>query len=110
MKPLTNDELLWVLVDFDNTICNNSGYPDFVPTEPIKGAREALQEIIDKGLKVLVYTARAWSDYSLIEEWLIKNEMPFKTIICGKPLGRVIIDDRAIGFNGDWADVLTKIR
>ena len=110
MKPLTNDELLWLLVDFDNTVCNNSGYPDFVPTTPLDGAKEALDELTAKGMKITIYTARAWSEYYDIEHWLDTNQIPHRRIICGKPLGKYIIDDRNLEFSGNWEEVLKKIK
>ena len=106
---ITNDELKWVGIDFDHTICRNSGYPDFIPTEPIENVKSSLQEIKNLGFKIHIYTARPWSDYVTIEKWLLDNEIPFNQIHCGKLLTRVLIDDRAIRFR-NWKDALTEFK
>ena len=107
--PLKNDELRWIMVDFDETLCHNSGLPNFYPLEPIEGAKEAMQTLTDRGYKITVFTARGWSDYSLIETWLNYYSIPFRRIICGKPLARWLIDDRAMQFKGDWKEITDRL-
>jgi hydroxymethylpyrimidine pyrophosphatase-like HAD family hydrolase len=104
------DELKWILCDLDNTICNNSGFPDFIPTQVITGTKKALREITDRGYKVIIFTARPYSDYQLIEQFLDDNDLEYRRIICGKPLAKYMIDDKAIEFKGDWDKVLNKIK
>lgn len=103
---LTNDDLKWILVDFDKTICYNDEH--FNPLEPIEGAKEALEELQAQGFKIIIYTARSWSEYQLVENWLINFDIPFRRIVCGKPLGRYIIDDKNIEFK-DWTQVKEAI-
>lgn len=110
MKPLTADELRWYGIDFDDTVASNSGLPDFVLGEPMAGAKDALEEIKRRGFKVIIYTARPWSQYIVIEDWLNTHQIPFKMIVCGKMLLRGFIDDRNIEFKGDWNAVLDKIK
>src|SRR3990167_4111187 len=109
MKPLTNDELLWVGIDLDQTIAHNSGLPNFELLEPTEGAKEALEKIVERGFKPIIYTARQYSDYNKIEHWLDTHKIPYRRIFCGKVLLRWMIDDRNIPFDGDWAQVLKKI-
>ena len=106
---LNNDDLRWLLVDFDDTICHNSGSPDYTPTTPLEGAKESLDKLVKDGWKITIYTARSWSDYQRIESWLDEHQIPHRRIICGKPLGKYIIDDRNLPFNGDWKEVINKI-
>lgn len=107
--PITPDEMKWVGVDFDGTICHNSGYPDFTPTDPIIGAKLALEALTCSGYKVIIFTARPYSDYRIIESWLEEQGIPFRRIICGKPLLKFMIDDRNIEFVGSWDKVMTTI-
>lgn len=109
-EPLDHDSLKWLLVDFDFTICKNSGYPDFIPTEPIEGAKEALKKLDAEGWKITIFTSRHWSDYHNIENWLIDQDIPFRRIICGKPLGRWMIDDRNLEFDGNWKRTLRRLK
>ena len=110
MKSLKNGDLKWIAVDFDNTICDNTGHPNYKPTKPLKGAKEALEKLTSDGWKITIFTARPYSDYQLIENWMIQYKIPFRRIICGKPLCRYIIDDKNIEFKGKWKEVLRKIK
>jgi len=102
-------ELRWLGIDLDRTLANNTPYPEFDLLDPIDGAKEALQKLNADGWKIIVYTARPWHDYEKIENWLIKYNIPFRRIVCGKLFVRYMVDDRNIEFNGDWNKVLKKI-
>ena len=108
-KPISHKNLSWIGVDLDKTLAENTDYPDFKLLKPIKGAVEAMEKLNSKGWKIIVYTARPWGDYQMIENWLDKYKIPFRRIVCGKVLLRFLVDDRAIGFRGDWDDVLKQI-
>ena len=104
------EKLSFLGVDFDETIAHSSGFPDFIPTTPFEGAREALWALKSRrGYKIIIYTARHWGDQGAIEKWCKYYSIPFDGIICGKPLFYRIIDDRNIEFRGSWNDVLDKL-
>lgn len=105
LEPPRKD-LIWAAVDLDGTLAEGVWTPDN-PTadigDLIPGVREKVQELVDAGMKIVVHTARAWTDYQNIEKWLIHNQIPFKTIVCGKLLAKVYIDDRAVSaFEDSW--------
>ena len=106
-RPLK--KLKWVAIDFDGVIANNSGHPNYVATTPIDGAKEALTELQRRGWKVVIYTARPYSDYENIERFLNDHEIPFKHIVCGKLLAERYYDDRNIGFKQTgWQTLLDE--
>lgn len=107
---LTSKELKWIGIDFDDTICHNSGMPDFTPTDIIDGAKECIDAIILLGFKPVIYTARTWAEYNIVEDFVNRHNLPITKIICGKPLFRAVIDDRNVEFNGDWTEALAKVR
>jgi 5-methylcytosine-specific restriction endonuclease McrA len=106
---LTNEELRWIGVDWDGTIMETHP-PRFEFVKPLEGAVESLKELHKKGWKITIYTARPWVDYNKIESACIKFEIPFRRIICGKPLFKYMIDDRNIEFNGKWKKTLKKVK
>lgn len=108
-RPITEPELKWIGIDFDKTLCESSGYPDYIPGEPFPGAVEVCQELHEKGYKIVIYTARHWADYHNIETWCAKYGIPIKGIICGKPLLLLMVDDKNIEFRGDWNEVRGKL-
>lgn len=110
MTQPKDDELIWIGIDLDNCLANNSGYPNYQLTIPTVGAVEAMWELQNRGLKFVLYTARSWADYRTIEEWLDNWGFPKpRLIICGKMLLKWMVDDKAIAFSGDWKEVLNKI-
>jgi hypothetical protein len=110
MLPTKPDKLTHLGVDWDNTIFNTSGYPDYTPTTPIPGAKEGLEKIVKMGYKVVVFTARPWSDLYLLKYLIKEYKLPVDQIICGKPLFAYMIDDKNIEFDGDWAKALAKLK
>ena len=110
MNPLKSNDLKWIGIDFDDVIAGNSGYPDYVLGEPLSGSKEALEQIRDNGWKAIIYTARPWSQYIVVEDYLNTHQIPFKAIVCGKVLLRWMIDDKNIEFHGDWKETLSKIK
>lgn len=107
--PITNQEIIWLLCDFDETIANNTGFPDYMPLEPLPGAVEALAEIDKMGYKITIFTARPWIDYKNIERYCKHYGIKARRIICGKPLGKCLIDDKAIGFK-NWKQALKEFK
>lgn len=86
-------------VDLDGTLAEpvwTPGNPTSSIGDPIKLNLVKLREAVRAGWKVVIYTARPWTDYEAIEAWLLKNEIPFKSIVCGKLLVAALVDDRAI--------------
>jgi hypothetical protein len=106
--PLTNEDIKWIGVDFDETIASNSGYPNYTPGLPLEGAVDAIKELSIKH-KITIFTARPWSDYQNIEKYCEFYGIPTRRIICGKPLFKFMIDDKAIGFRNNWKEVVKEI-
>jgi len=108
-SPIVPDNIKWVGIDWDDCLVNNSGYPDFIPTTPTQGAIDVLNRLDSNGYKIIIYTARPWSDYHNIEKYCEHYKIPARRIICGKPLFKYIIDDKNIEFKGNWDEVIKKI-
>ena len=70
--------------------------------EPVPGAREAVQKLINKGYEVYVLTAR--HNRPEVEEWLEKHGFPKMRVSRVKLPAIAYIDDRGIRFT-NWADI-----
>ena len=90
--------------------------------DPLPGAQDLVKGLIDSGCEVWIFTTRMSkavnSSYSVrelqnnIQDWLIKHDFPMETLIWtghGKMIADFYIDDRAIGFRGDWKKVLEEM-
>lgn len=97
-QPLKT-KLIWVGVDLDGTLAEPLWTPDN-PTsdigDPIWENVKKLKALVSMGYKIFIHTSRPWTDYQVIEQWLLHWDIPFKEIQCGKPLYAAYIDDRAI--------------
>ena len=88
-----------ICIDFDGVIHEYTGWEGDSLKGPLPGAKEFIQEILDKGLDINIYTTR---EASQIKDWLKKNNFPNIEVSNSKPAAYCYIDDRAIKFDGDF--------
>lgn len=97
--PGERRDLIWAAVDLDGTLAKSVWTAD-KPTpqigDPIKSNVAKVHRLLEAGYKIVIHTSRPWSDYERIESWLRHHGVPFKTIVCGKLLAAVYVDDRAV--------------
>ena len=91
------------IIDLDGTICDlkepNQSYSEVKP----KNVKEALQEIVDRGDTVIIFTARHMktceNNVELVEErigkitrdWLNRYEIPYDQLILVNHMGTYIL-------------------
>jgi len=97
-----------ILVDMDGVICTEEKTFERPLAKPLPGARDSLNALRNAGHKIVVYTARTWSELEVTKKWLEDNEIPYDGIHMGKPVADRFIDDRAIGFT-NWESILNEM-
>lgn len=102
-----------VIFDFDGVINSYvSGWTgaDNTPDPPVDGMREAIAEI-RRYYRVVVVSSRCYQPGGIeaIRAWLAKYDITVDDVTDEKPPAKVIIDDRAIAFDGNTAGLLDKI-
>ena len=98
-----------VIIDLDGTICSEEKQFSRSLAKLKEGAKESLEQLRDKGYKIIIYSARTWAEYEMTENWLKQHKIPYDQIILGKPQGDYWIDDRAIRFRS-WDKVINEIK
>ena len=111
-----------IAVDFDGVIHGYSkGWQNGRPyDQPVPGARQAMEKLISEGYHVMIYTTRCNPDYlegstvdrvQDVRDYLLINSIPFSEIYTGngKPKATIYVDDRAIGFKGNWEQTVEEI-
>lgn len=109
-----------IIFDFDGVIHQYGGWqgPEVIDGGPVPGIKEAIKEI-RKTYRVVIYSTRCNSGDRLrcnkttgqvaIEKWLLKHDIEVDEVVNKKVPAKVMIDDRAICFNGDSPGLLEKI-
>jgi len=107
-------------IDFDGVIHKHDGeFGDGVPKyEPVEGARESLESLIDHGYEVMIFSTRlspSWGDEDVDEQrrhitkWLtdhgFEQGVHYTNMTGCKVPAIAYIDDRGIRFT-NWNDIV----
>ena len=103
-----------ICLDFDGVIHSYaSGWKGItnIPDAPTIGCYSALKGMIDNGWEVVIHSTRcrSWKGRRAVRKWMQKYNLPSLKVVKHKPPAFVTLDDRAITFNGNWADAITDI-
>ena len=111
-----------IAVDFDGVLHGYSkGWSDgTIYDPPVPGAAEAMQKLKELGHTLYIFTTRtnpifkdkeaSNAQKKAVEQWLKDYQIPFdKVWTFGKPMADIFIDDRAIGFRGNWNQTLDEV-
>ncbi|KYZ77872.1 hypothetical protein AXX12_17590 [Anaerosporomusa subterranea] len=102
-----------VIFDFDGVINSYvSGWTgaDNTPDPPVEGIREAIAQIRHY-YRVVVVSSRCYQPGGIeaIRAWLDKYDIAVDDVTDEKPPAKVLVDDRAILFDGNATVLLDKI-
>ena len=104
-----------VVFDFDGVIHSYiSGWKgaEIIPDPPVPGIRDSIECIRNAGYEVVVVSTRTSTEAGkhAVEACLNENGITVDRVVSEKPPAIVYIDDRAICFDGNSADLLNKIK
>jgi protein-tyrosine-phosphatase/2'-5' RNA ligase len=99
-----------LMIDFDNTISDNSKveYPEI--GNPFPNVKKALDKFKADGWHIVIYSCRANDDSGVddIRAFMKEHDLPFDEVFIGKPHAEYYIDDKNVVFTS-WQDVLKEI-
>ena len=95
-----------IALDFDAVLHSYEGkYSSGKLNGPIKGAKSAVDALLDAGFEVIILSAR---DSMEIKKWLKEHDFPSLKVTNEKVPFQVMLDDRAVQFNGNWTPALVE--
>lgn len=104
-----------ICVDFDGVLHSYvSGWTGTEPAdEAVSGAREFVHFLMQEGFAVYVLSCRARDAAGVagMERWLSRHGFPPGiTVTVEKPHAELYVDDKGLRFEGDFADIIIRIR
>ena len=106
-------------IDLDGTICEFK-YPGMGKLN--SGVKEAFKEMKEMGFDIWIYTSRTALELNPhpidrkvevenIENFLKENDIPYDRVLnVDKPIAFAYIDDKGIGYRGDWKEVIKELK
>lgn len=92
-----------LLIDFDGVLHTYDGTFSNVLNMPVPGARKACI-FLSREYKLICFTTRKPTED--VERWLSRNGFPVMEVTDVKKPAYLILDDRALRFDGQWTDEL----
>lgn len=109
---------LRICIDLDGTICDIRQEGQTYAEVKVKpGAAECIRALRQAGHTIVIQTARNMGSTGhnvgkalrnvgkITFDWLERNGIEYDEIFFGKPNADVMIDDRALRFADNWADI-----
>jgi hypothetical protein len=116
------EEMSNIYIDFDHTISPN-GYkykPQVLSLPPFDGAVETINQLKEAGHTIIIFSCRSNPDVvgpDIVEmktremtDYLKTHNIPFDRVFTQKPDYDVVIDDKAIGFRNNWAEIQKQLK
>ena len=106
-----NDEFYnSIALDFDGVIHSyESGWEGVTrtPDPPTKNVKQSLEIMKESGFNIKIYSNRASKNekgVQAIRKYMLNHDLPYDRIVkSGKPFAKVLVDDRAVRFPGEWS-------
>jgi glycerol-3-phosphate cytidylyltransferase len=111
IKPLPSDKTVYnrIVVDIDDTICTtiDRDFENSIPNIPVINK---INELYDKGMEIILYTARGGKSCQTLEEkivkygtltteWLKKNGVKYNQLLFGKLNADYYVDDKNLSID-----------
>ena len=98
-----------ILLDLDGVLNTYDGNYDKNYIPPIKNGAYKLIKELSEDYKIVIFTSR---NSLMVSKWVIENGLDkyVENVTNVKEPAYLIIDDRCINFNGDYSELVDKIK
>jgi uncharacterized HAD superfamily protein len=84
------------VIDLDGVICEERPTFERSLAKELPDARLRLELLRLYGYRIIIHTARSWSELAMTEQWLFERSIPYDQLVMGKPVADIVVDDRAV--------------
>lgn len=102
MKKLT------IVCDLDGVLCTEEKTFSRSLALPIKEEIHNLNKLYSLGHTIIIFTARGWAEYEMTKDWLIRHNVMYHNLICGKPIADILIDDRSFKSLNEYSKTISS--
>lgn len=86
-----------VVCDLDGVLCSEERTFEHSVAIPYQDQIDAINRLFDtKRVVVIIHTARGWGEFTMTQRQLVSWGVKYHTLICGKPIADIVIDDRSV--------------
>jgi uncharacterized HAD superfamily protein len=96
------------VVDLDGVICEERPTFERALARELPDARLRLELLRIEGYRIIIHTARSWSELAMTEQWLYERSIPYDQLVMGKPVADIIVDDRAVASLDEAVDAVRR--
>lgn len=93
-----------IAIDLDGTICTEQRTFEREFAQPLADSIRVIRRLYSEGNTIIIWTARGWEQFKSTTSWLMLHDIPYHSLLMGKPIVDIWIDDRALRFS-NWRSV-----
>jgi uncharacterized HAD superfamily protein len=96
------------VIDLDGVICEERPTFERSLAKEVFGARYMIESLRTAGYRIIIHTARSWSELAMTEQWLFERSIPYDQLVMGKPVADIVVDDRAVASLEEAVDAVQQ--
>jgi len=86
---------LTIVFDLDGVICSEEKTFEHAFATSNEKCIQIINHLSTKNT-IIIHTARSWAEFTLTQAQLTRWKVEYHTLICGKPIADMVVDDRSI--------------
>jgi hydroxymethylpyrimidine pyrophosphatase-like HAD family hydrolase len=88
-----------IFCDIDGCLATEERVFERCIAKPIQKNIDIINELYDQGHIIILWSARGWQELKYTTEWLKLYGVKYNSILLGKPIFDIFIDDKTININ-----------
>lgn len=82
-----------IAVDLDGVLAAPTSPDNYANASPMWENIKKVNDLYDKGHKIVIHTARGWFNYDMTRNWLLRFQVKFDQLVMGKFYAHAYVND-----------------